>query len=87
MERSWETVADSRLCRRQMCGICLNTTGSRTRGYSPFRASRPSDALTFRNKDNQKRRLEDVNMNRRGISSLRFYNVRISMASERREVK
>ena len=40
MERSWETVADSRLCRRQMCGICLNTTGSRTRGYSPSRASR-----------------------------------------------
>ena len=54
MERSWETVADSRLCRRQMCGWRLNTTGSRTRGYSPFRASRPSDALTFRKKDNQK---------------------------------
>ena len=54
MERSWETVADSRLCRRQMCGWRLNTTGSRTRGYSPFRASRLSDAPTFRNKDNQK---------------------------------
>gem|GEM_PF-6471817 len=42
-----QTVADSRLCRRLMCGIRLNTTGSRTRGYSPFRASRPSDAPAY----------------------------------------
>ena len=39
--------ADSRLCRRRMCVGRLNTTGSRTRGYSSFRASRPSDASTY----------------------------------------
>ena len=33
------------------------------------------------------KRLEDANMNSRGLLSLRFYNVRILMASERREVK
>ena len=42
-----KAVADSRLCRRRMCEERLNTTGSRTRGYSPFRASRPSDATTY----------------------------------------
>ena len=47
-------IVHSRLCRRRMCGIRLSTTGSRTRGYSPFRASRLSDAPTFGNKDNQK---------------------------------
>ena len=42
-----KAVADSRLCRRRMCEGRLNITGSRTRGYSPFRASRPSDANTY----------------------------------------
>ena len=47
-------IVHSRLCRRRMYGWRLSTTGSRTRGYSPFRASRLSDAPTFGNKDNQK---------------------------------
>ena len=42
-----KAVSDPRLCRRRMCEGRLNTTGSRTRGYSPFRASRPSDATTY----------------------------------------
>ena len=42
-----KAVSDPRLCRRRICEGRLNTTGSRTRGYSPFRASRPSDASTY----------------------------------------
>ena len=94
-----KAVSDPRLCRRRMCEGRLNTTGSRTRGYSPFRASRPSDASTYLRKGENvwKLRLresrtkldwvmpsvsnldkvKDGNMNSRGLSSLRLYNVRI----------
>ena len=69
-------IVHSRLCRRQMCGICLNTTGSRTRGYSPSRASRLSDAPTFRNKDNQKGVWKTRTWIAGGFQASGFYNVR-----------